>query len=166
MSLAGCFVALSAQSSAAYSVSFDKILTENNLKLEVPVERWLKLQPILSDEYLQYKLVIADSDIEFRVVIEKEPVPTIWPHLEYSRILTHIASNSLGGAYILSTLSGASAHSDWHMSAEFEPKETFSIKSHGKVWSYFKEDHALITIIALYDDLDTWQDSYYNFIHF
>lgn len=157
---------MSAQGGIMYSVSFDKMLTELNLSVEVPVERWLKLQAILSDDYLQYQVVLADQDIELRVVVKKDPIPSIWPHLEYSRILAHVASNSLGGEYLFSTLEGASEHSDWHMSADFAPKISFSERAHGKMWSYFKDGRGLVTVIALYDDPDTWRDSYYNFIHF
>jgi len=155
-------VVLSAQDQFWYRYTFDDLVDELNLQVNRPVERWLKLQPLVRDDYLHYDLVIADEDIELRILVLPDPIEAVWPQIEFTRVLTHIADNSIAAQYEIQQI--ASDSSDWSMSAGFRPKEWFSQRSTGRIWSHYRHDSALLIVIALYDDEEVWREDYFDFV--
>lgn len=151
-----------AQDQFWYRYTFDELVDKLNLKVNRPVERWLKLQPLVRDDYLHYDLVVADDDIELRVLVLPDPIQSVWPQIEFTRVLTHIGTNEADGQYDIQQITSDST--DWSMSAGFRPKEWFSESKIGRIWSHYRSDQALIIVIGLYDDDEVWREDYFDFI--
>ncbi len=158
---------LSAQHGIAYTVAFDELIDRLDLEMNLPVERWLKLQPILGDEYLDYQLVVRDDSLEFRVLVLEDPIQAIYPHIEFQRTLTHVASNGvMDSIHIEQHITSRPQPYDWSVRAAFRPKEDFSTMSQARLWAQYKENKALVLIIALYDNPAHWDDRYFDFLKF
>ncbi len=103
------------------------------------------------EELLEYDFQVKfkDQEVLVRLLPEEDPESiTHFPHLEFQRLLTHIATNDPEPniyVYDVPKTEGV----DWEIEARFTPKRSLSSREYGTLKVLYKEERGIIAIIYL-----------------
>jgi hypothetical protein len=134
---------------------FTSTLEKHELIWYTPVERWLKLTPMTSDQYLQYDVVVhSPPNVEARIII-KEDGPKLYPNIEIVKMLAHISTNEEDTLIEVTEYPRRRSEdmygADFVLYADFIPKSSFSNYPNGRLLCLYKEGQALVQYILLYE---------------
>lgn len=101
-----------------------------------------------------FKVQLGDREILVRMIQETPTSIISYPHLEFQRLMMHLASNE-GDSNIYFYDIPKEEGVDWMSEARFTPKEKLSSKQYGTAKLYFKEGQGMIQVIYLDKELQT-----------
>lgn len=117
-----------------------------------PVDAKYSIQLQKKNEKLltyDFKVKFKEQEILVRLLPEQDPESiTHFPHLEFQRLLTHIATNDPEPniyVYDVPRKEGV----DWEIEARFTPKKKLSSREYGTLKMYYKEGRGIIAVIYL-----------------
>ena len=146
---------IGAQDDFIFTKKFTKKIAKHNLEFYLPVERWLKVSPIVQDEYLKYDMVLhSPPNVEVRLIIDEDH-SKLYPNIEIVKTMAHISSNDDDAIIEITEYPSQRSKdlygADFVLYADFNPKESFSTYRNGRLMCLYKEGNALIKYILLYD---------------
>ncbi|HMQ49805.1 MAG TPA: hypothetical protein PKA00_20325 [Saprospiraceae bacterium] len=139
---------------------FEQLLQDANLVFLEPTESSYRAVKALKNDYLDSDFIIRSKreGLEIRYVIQPLSVgeADFWPHVEASRLLTHLASNEEDGVMVghrieenqLLQAFGA----DWAAYYYFEPKSAFGAYRHCRLLALYKEGQAMAYVVFLFNE--------------
>jgi hypothetical protein len=101
-----------------------------------------------------FKIQLDDREVLVRMIEETSTSIISYPHLEFQRLMMHLASNEEGSNiyyYDIPKEEGV----DWMSEARFTPKEKLSNRKYGTAKLYYKEGRGMIQVIYLDKKLQT-----------
>jgi hypothetical protein len=151
------------QAQLVYTQQFTDKLEALDLYFYEPTDNWLHLLPVKKDSIFNYDLMLIseENDVDVRIIlntIDEKPDLLKFPHVEFTRILTNVATNDPEADILVSQLSGATIkdafNADWALMADFIPKKWLSLLAFGRLYSLYKDDKGIASIIILTDSED------------
>ena len=145
------------QESMIYTHTLTKKLAYYQIDFFQPLERWLQITDITSDEFMDYDAVLRDEeDLEIRLnIVEADKMFSQHPHVELIRVLSNISTNEEDADIKISQLNAEwvseKYHADWGLYADFTPKMSFSMYPKGRLLCLYKEGRALVHYIILHN---------------
>ena len=155
------------QNNMIYTKSFTKKLAYHQIDFFQPVERWIHMTNISSDEFMDYDAVLRDEDgLEIRLSIqEANKMHSQHPHIELMRVIAHISTNNAESDIKISQMNHdwvkERYQADWGLFADFTPKLEYSDYPKGRLLCLFKEGQAMVNYIVLHDEDEL--DPYFEF---
>ena len=143
-----------------YTDHFTEKLLASHLDYYKPLEQWYHVTPKTKDAFLKYDLVLINEaeDLEVRYILKpyEQDALDLFPHVDNSRIIHHIASNDPENDITAIILTKGQAikryNANWGVVHYFTPKISFSTKPYGALISIFSEGKATANAILLYED--------------
>ncbi len=157
----------SSQDNMIYTKSFTKKLAYHQIDFFQPVERWIHMTHIRSDDFMDYDAVLRDEEgLEIRLIIqEASKMYSQHPHIELMRAIAHISTNDTESDIKISQMNHdwvkERYQADWGLFADFTPKLEYSEYPKGRLLCLYKEGHAMVNYIVLYDEEEL--DPYFEF---
>lgn len=127
-----------------------------------PIEEWYHVTPKQRDRFLKYDVVLVrdDQEVEIRYLIEPYADRELdqFPHIEMTRLLSHIATNndeiSIRAVMIQHEQAKERFAADWGMCQYFVPKRSFSKMPFGTLVSLYAKGKSTVHAIILYRDIE------------
>jgi hypothetical protein len=141
-----------------YTQQFTDKLETLDLFFYEPTDNWLHLLPVKKDSIFNYDLMLIseENDVDVRIILNtvaEKPDLLKFPHVEFTRILSNVATNDPEADILVSQLSGDTIkdafNADWALMADFMPKKWISHLPFGRLYSLYKEDKGIASIIIL-----------------
>jgi len=138
-----------------FTKRFSKTLEKHNLEFYLPVERWLKLSTVKTDDYLKYDAVLhSPPNVEVRIIIDQDD-KHLFPNVDIVKTLSHISTNDDDALVEVTEYPRQRSQdqygADFVLYADFRPKESFSTYPNGRLLCLYKEGEALVKYIILYE---------------
>ena len=156
-----------AQDDMIYNKSITKTLAYHQIDFFQPVERWIHITNIRSDEYMDYDAVLRDEEgLEIRLNIQEANKMLVdHPHIELMRIISTISTNDPENDIVIQQMNQEWVkeryEADWGLFADFTPKYNYSDYPKGRMLCLFKEGQAMVNYIVLHDEEEL--DPYFEF---
>jgi len=121
-------IEVGAQNNVVYTKSFTRKLAYHQIDFFQPVERWIHITNIKSDDYMNYDAVLRDEKgLEIRLNIqEANKTHSQHPHIELMRIISTISTNNQEAQIKISQM-----NQDWvivlHDEEELDPYFEFPL---------------------------------------
>ncbi len=157
-----------------YTASFTRSLEKAGISYIAPLEQWLHVAAPPDHEYMQYDLVLQndrnDFEVRYRIHPNRRSELSIPPSVTVSRLIASIASNDEANeirVVILSEEILKVFNADRGVIAYFTPKDEFTEKPYGAVFSLYAEDRRAIDVVLLYtnpefDPLTAYRSIYFR----
>ncbi len=146
------------QEDMIYTKGFTHKLAHHQIDFFQPVERWLHITDVTSDEFMEYDAVLRDeSGLEIRVNIqEADKMYSQHPHIEVMRMIADIATNEEQHDIMINQMNNdwvsERYQADWGLFVDFTPKASYSSYPNGRVLYLYKEGRALVSYIVLHNE--------------
>ena len=142
--------------------NFPHKLKQVGLDFIYPVESDYKIRRIPNNTYQDYDFCISSRkeklEIRYLVDLPKANSPFAWaPHIRSTQMATHLATNHEDGIITVQRIPEEQLledfNADWGKVYFFEPKTSFSNKSHCRMLALFKEDRGMAFVFFLFDEI-------------
>lgn len=160
MCLLGLTFAFQSSAQITFTRSFTKKLERASLEYLEPVEDWMHVVPLRSDDYMQYDAVLQNDRNDFEARYRIRRINARWrripQNIEVGRLVASIATN-IGDSEIAMEFPDEHYlreyfNADQGLFAHFTPKLSFSEKPYGTFISLYAEGRAVVDIVLLYHD--------------
>ena len=132
---------------------------DSDYKIELPRKKKRKKELVDYD----FKVRTDDRVVWIRLMEEDERSLIQYPHLEFHRLLTHLATNE-GESNIMVYDVPRDKGVDWMSEARFTPKKGLSEYQYGTAKVYYKEGRGMIVVLYFDKKLQARFEPYVGFV--